>query len=263
MSTDSEPATEPLSIGERPPFVARMVRRLSVPIIIGWLAVTVILSVAVPSLEMVEKDHAVAMDPTAAPSFEAMKRMGDLFGESGSNAVAMIVLESEQPLGDQAHGYYDEMVRQLKADSKHVQHVQDFWGDPLTQGAAQSVDGEGHVCAGDPHRQPGDLGDQIARGDASDRRWDTGAAGDQGVRHRTDGIRRGSGPRRQSDGGSGHLLEPHGDLRDVAARISIDNLRHSHARGGRHRIDRRQRGLSRYSALSASSGSPRLSSTFW
>ncbi|CRZ14454.1 MMPL/RND family transporter [Mycolicibacterium neworleansense] len=142
MSTDSEPATEPLPIAERPPFIARMVHRLSVPIILGWLAITVILSVTVPSLEQVEKQHPVAMDPTAAPSFEAMHRMGELFGESGSNAVAMIVLEGEQPLGDEAHGYYDEMVRQLKADTRHVEHVQDFWGDPLTQGAAQSVDGK-------------------------------------------------------------------------------------------------------------------------
>ncbi|WP_216621541.1 MMPL family transporter, partial [Mycolicibacterium fortuitum] len=142
MSTDSEPVTEPLPIAKRPPFIARMVRRLSVPIILGWLAITVVLSVAVPSLEQVEKEHSVAMDPTAAPSFEAMQRMGQLFGEAGSGAVAMIVLEGEQPLGDDAHGYYDEMVRQLKADTTYVEHVQDFWGDPMTQGAAQSVDGK-------------------------------------------------------------------------------------------------------------------------
>ena len=38
--------------------------------------------------------------------------------------------------------YYDELVRQLEADPQHVQHVQDFWGDPLTAGAAQSADGK-------------------------------------------------------------------------------------------------------------------------
>ncbi|QRY49810.1 MMPL/RND family transporter [Mycolicibacterium septicum] len=143
MSTDSEPITEPLPVARRRPFIARMVRVLSVPIILGWLAITVILSVAVPSLEQVEKEHPVAMDPIAAPSFEAMQRMGQLFGEAGSGAVAMIVLEGDQPLGDAAHGYYDEIVRQLKADTTHVVHVQDFWGDPMTQGAAQSVDGKG------------------------------------------------------------------------------------------------------------------------
>ncbi|MDT0574487.1 MMPL family transporter, partial [Streptomyces sp. DSM 3412] len=36
--------------------------------------------------------------------------------------------------------YYNDLVRQLKADPAHVQHVQDFWGDPLTAGAAESAD---------------------------------------------------------------------------------------------------------------------------
>ncbi|GKT13369.1 Siderophore exporter MmpL4, partial [Aduncisulcus paluster] len=45
-------------------------------------------------------------------------------------------------LGDDAHKYYDAVIRQLKDDPKHVQHVQDFWGDPLTAGAAQSADGK-------------------------------------------------------------------------------------------------------------------------
>ncbi|MGV0742786.1 MMPL/RND family transporter [Mycolicibacterium sp. XJ870] len=142
MSTDSEPITEPLPVVSRPPLIARMVRRLAVPIILGWLAITVILSISVPSLEQVEKENAVAMNPTAAPSFQAMQRMGEMFGEANSGSVAMIVLEGEQPLGDDAHTYYDEMIRQLKADTVHVQHVQDFWGDPMTQAAAQSVDGK-------------------------------------------------------------------------------------------------------------------------
>ena len=59
-----------------------------------------------------------------------------------SGSVAMIVLEGQQPLGDDAHKYYDRLIRQLKDDPKHVQHVQDFWGDPLTAGAAQSADGK-------------------------------------------------------------------------------------------------------------------------
>nr|MDT0525808.1 MMPL family transporter [Streptomyces sp. DSM 41633] len=106
------------------------------------MAIAVALSMSVPSLEQVEKENAVAMDLSAAPSFRAMQRMGELFGESNSNAVVMIVLEGEQPLGDDAHSYYTDIVRQLKSDTKHVQHVQDFWGDAMTQAAAQSIDGK-------------------------------------------------------------------------------------------------------------------------
>jgi len=53
----------------------------------------------------------------------------------------MIVLEGDDPLGQAAHDYYDGLIAQLRADTRHVQHVQDFWGDPLTAAGAQSADG--------------------------------------------------------------------------------------------------------------------------
>ncbi|TDZ85126.1 Membrane transport protein mmpL8 [Mycobacteroides salmoniphilum] len=142
MSTPNDPPTEPLPVGHRPPLLARLIRRLSVPIILGWLAIAVVLSMSVPSLEQVEKEHAVAMNPDAAPSFQATQRMGQLFDESNSSVVAMIVVEGQQPLVDDTHRYYDELIRQLKSDTAHVQHVQDFWGDQMTQAAAQSLDGK-------------------------------------------------------------------------------------------------------------------------
>jgi putative drug exporter of the RND superfamily len=123
-----------------PPFIARTIRRFSVPIILAWLAITVIVSIGVPSLEQVKKEHSVSLSPQDAPSFQAAKRMGQDFKESNSGSVAMIVLEGQQPLGDAAHRYYDQLIRRLQDDPKHVQHIHNFWGDPLTAGAAQSSD---------------------------------------------------------------------------------------------------------------------------
>lgn len=34
------------------------------------------------------------------------------------------------------------MVHKLSQDTKHVQHIQDFWGDPLTASGSQSADGK-------------------------------------------------------------------------------------------------------------------------
>ncbi len=82
------------------------------------------------------------MSPQDAPSVQAMVRMGKDFQESDSDSFAMIVLEGQQPLGEDAHKYYAELVRKLRDDSKHVQHVQDLWGDRLTQAGAQSPDGK-------------------------------------------------------------------------------------------------------------------------
>src|SRR6202035_2457339 len=43
---------------------------------------------------------------------------------------------------DTAHTFYDDMIRKLRADTKHVQHIQDWWGDPLTAKGALSGDGK-------------------------------------------------------------------------------------------------------------------------
>jgi putative drug exporter of the RND superfamily len=126
---------------QKPPSrVARWIHRLAVPIVLAWVAIAFILTVAVPPLEQVEKEHAISLSPIDAPSFRALERMGALFGESESDSVAMIVLEGDQPLGDEAHRYYDELIRQLKDDQQHVENVQDFWSDPITAAAAQSAD---------------------------------------------------------------------------------------------------------------------------
>lgn len=126
----------------RPPVAARVVHLLSVPIIIGWLAITAVLFFAVPSLETVGKERSVSQVPQDAPSYQAMRHMGEVFKESDSDSFAMVVLEGQEPLGPDAHVYYDELIRQLRADTKHVNHVQDFWGDPLTAPGAESGDGK-------------------------------------------------------------------------------------------------------------------------
>ena len=56
--------------------------------------------------------------------------MGEDFKESNTESVAVVVLEGEQPLGDDAHRYYDGLIRQLKDECGAGQHVQDFGGIP-------------------------------------------------------------------------------------------------------------------------------------
>src|SRR5579875_368944 len=126
----------------RPPVIARTIHRFSVLVILGWVALTLLVTFAVPSLERVGQQHSVSMSPPDAPSVQAMVRMGKDFQESDSDSFAMIVLEGQQPLGEDAHKYYAELVRKLRDDTKHVQHVQDLWGDRLTEAGAQSPDGK-------------------------------------------------------------------------------------------------------------------------
>ena len=144
MSTPvSEAPTEAFPPAPGPPrsFIARFIRTFAVPIILGWIALVVVLNVVVPQLETVGQMRAVSMSPDEAPSMISMKKVGELFQEGDSDSSVMIVLEGREPLGDEAHAWYDEMVDRLEADTAHVQSVQDFWSDPLTASGSQSNDG--------------------------------------------------------------------------------------------------------------------------
>jgi RND superfamily putative drug exporter len=140
----SAPTIDPVIPAEQPrrSGMARWIRLLSVPIIFGWIALIVVLTLTVPQLEVVGEMQAVSMSPKEAPSVIAMMRVGKVFQEFDSDSSAMIVLEGQEPLGADAHRFYDDMVAKLRAETKHVQHIQDFWGDPLTSAGAQSEDGK-------------------------------------------------------------------------------------------------------------------------
>lgn len=125
---------------ELPAFM-RFVRRFAIPIVLAWLLLTVAVNLLVPPIESVARDHAVTMSPRDAPAMMAARHIGEKYHESDSDSMAMIVLESDNPLDASAHHYYDNLVRALRTDTGHVQHVQDVWGDPLTASGVQSRDG--------------------------------------------------------------------------------------------------------------------------
>ncbi|MEV3901737.1 MMPL family transporter [Mycobacterium sp. NPDC050551] len=122
--------------------VARWIRRLAVPIVLAWVAIAALTNVLVPQLEVVGEAQNVALSSPDSPSLQAFQRIGEKFEEFDSDSAAMMVLEGDQPLGAEAHTYYDELVKRFEADTTHVQHVQDFWGDPLTAAGSQSPDGK-------------------------------------------------------------------------------------------------------------------------
>jgi putative drug exporter of the RND superfamily len=126
----------------RRPLVPRIMRVLSLPVILFWVLVAAGLGVLSPSLDDVASKHAVSMSPQGAPAFQAMMNIGHVFNQFDSDSSAMVVLEGQDKLGDDAHQYYNQIVAKLTADKKHVENVQDFWSDPLTAAGSQSPDGK-------------------------------------------------------------------------------------------------------------------------
>ncbi|CAJ1497115.1 RND family transporter [[Mycobacterium] kokjensenii] len=135
----SEHRTAPPSDG---PLVARAIHKLALPILLVWIAIAAITNTVAPQLEVVGWERSVGQNAPDAPGILAMRHIGEVFDEFDSDSAAMLVLEGDEVLGPDAHTYYDGLVKKLREDTEHVEHVQDFWGDPLTAGGSQSKDGK-------------------------------------------------------------------------------------------------------------------------
>ncbi|MGL6235818.1 MAG: RND family transporter [Segniliparus sp.] len=122
--------------------IARLILHSSLLVVLLWLAGIVLLNIFVPQLEAVGKENSVSLASKEAPSYKSILRQGKLFQQFDSDSMVMILLESDQPLGDPAREYYTKLVQRLQKDTKHVSHVQDFWGARNTAGGVQSVDGK-------------------------------------------------------------------------------------------------------------------------
>ena len=155
---DPPPAkhTEPV----QRPRLAKLLRVLAIPIVIFWVLVAVVTNVFLPSLDDVTADNAGPLVARDAPSAQAAIHQGNDFDESNYTSVAVLLLETkDRKLGEQDHQYYNEVVRRLLDDTKHVASVQDLWGKPVTMSGSQSADAEATTLT---IRPTGDLGSSEA-----------------------------------------------------------------------------------------------------
>ncbi|MCX8564589.1 RND family transporter [Mycolicibacterium mucogenicum] len=142
------------------PRLAKMLRVLAIPIILIWLAIAVLTNVLVPSLDDITAANAGPLVARDAPSAQAAIHMGNDFNESDFTSVAVLLLETHgRKLDEGDHQYYNEVVRRLLADTKHVQSVQDLWGKPVTMSGSQSADAQATTLN---IRPTGDLGSSKA-----------------------------------------------------------------------------------------------------
>ena len=141
------------------PFLPRMVRLFAIPIIAFWALLAVSTNTFMPQVERVAEELAGPVVPHYAPSQRSLLAIGAKFQESNSTSLAMVVLEANRPLGDVDHHYYDELMRRLLHDTKHVQSAIDLWGKPITAAGAQSLDGK---CTYVLLRLAGDIGQMQA-----------------------------------------------------------------------------------------------------
>jgi RND superfamily putative drug exporter len=122
-------------------FFARTIRKFSLLVVLAWIALVVMINVIVPQLEPVTKANQRPLVPLDAPSAKALIQVGEVFKESDSNSLVMVVLEGTDKLDETDHAFYDELVAKLQHD-KHVQYVMNLWGEGTTAAGVQSNDGK-------------------------------------------------------------------------------------------------------------------------
>ncbi|MFN3007916.1 RND family transporter [Mycolicibacterium wolinskyi] len=115
---------------------------LAIPVIVCWVALAGVLNLAVPQLETVIKEHARSFLPDDAPSVQAISKMGQYFGQTGTNNFVYVLLEGDKPLGSQAHEFHDKLLATLTADTEHVVSALDLWSEPDFAAANESADGK-------------------------------------------------------------------------------------------------------------------------
>src|ERR1700743_2356114 len=140
------------------PFMARTIRKHALVVVLAWIGLLVAVNVIVPQLEPVTEANRGPLVPVDAPSSQALIHIGEVFKESDSNSLVMVVLEGSHKLDENDHAFYDRLVAQLRHD-KHVHYVMNLWGQGTTAAGAQSNDG---LASYTLVRVAGDLGSSLS-----------------------------------------------------------------------------------------------------
>ena len=129
-------------------------------LVIGaWMAVAAVLALLFPQLEAVVRQQSAELIPHNVASFQTVDRMSAAFGEQGSKTMLFVAMEDPGGLTPAARQRYDQLVKRLRTDTKHVRLVQDLLADQVTADQAVSKDGHAWLL---PVGVTGTLGDPTA-----------------------------------------------------------------------------------------------------
>ncbi len=109
----------------------RSSRLANLLVVAGWIAAAVIANVVFSLLPARAGDAGSELLPQDARTSAVTSRIDEEFPGTGTNAIAYLVLESPDQLGQTDQRYFDALVAALRSDT-HVGSVLDLWSDPLT-----------------------------------------------------------------------------------------------------------------------------------
>ncbi|MFC7506131.1 MMPL family transporter, partial [Nocardioides sp. GCM10030258] len=104
---------------------ARFVVRRAGWVVLAWLALTVVMNVAVPQLEEIAGQDSSPMVPHDAPSIRAVASMNSAFSSGDAQSFIVVAMERTSGLTAADQRYAESLVTDLTTDEKDVTFVQD------------------------------------------------------------------------------------------------------------------------------------------
>ncbi|WP_182378151.1 MMPL family transporter [Nocardioides sp. WS12] len=105
---------------------ARFVVRRAGWVVLAWLAITVVMNVAVPQLEEIAGRDSSPMVPHDAPSIRAITSMNSAFSSGDAQSFIVVAMERTSGLTEADRSYAEALVTDLATDEKDVTFVQDI-----------------------------------------------------------------------------------------------------------------------------------------
>ncbi len=124
-------------------------------VIAFWIALAAVLSLTMPSLEVVSQRRPVSILPSNAPALVTNRQMTAAFHESGLQSILVVVLTDERGLSPADETVYRKLVDTLRQDKRDVVMMQDFLAAPPLRDLMTSKDKKSWIL---PVGLPGDLG---------------------------------------------------------------------------------------------------------
>ncbi len=120
--------------------LGRLIVRHPVLTVVAWLALAVVVYLAIPPLPEVALRKQPPFFPNDSPVLISSSQMKQAFHEASSDNLAVVILSNESGLTQANEGTYRTLVDKLRADTAHVATTQDFIHLPEVKDALTSTD---------------------------------------------------------------------------------------------------------------------------
>jgi RND superfamily putative drug exporter len=120
--------------------LGRLIVRHPVLVIVAWVALAIVLFLAIPPLPEVAVRKQPSFFPSDSPVLISSQAMKVDFNEASSDNLAVVILSDEKGLGPADEATYRTLIDKLRADTANVATTQDFVHLPEVKQALTSND---------------------------------------------------------------------------------------------------------------------------